>query len=145
MDYNEIINNTKKYHYFIKTTTKIIYLSSSNSKIEAKNMALLKLNPNLDNLIGKNLIFIKIKEIDSDTDNTLKLIGGNIVFEFENGLIKSHINIKNKSEGGVNKVYLSDKYIKKHKDNLLIDYKKIINTYYQKKKLNQSLIDVIIL
>jgi len=74
----------------------------------------------------------------------VKLIGGKIVFEFEDGLIKSTTNIKNKIMGGNNKIYLSDKYIDKHQDNLIKDYKKVIMDFYNK-KLNQSLIDVNIL
>jgi hypothetical protein len=144
MDYKDIINTTKKYHYFIKSSTKVIHLSESNSKDEAKNLALEKLKPNIKNLIGKNLIFLKIKTSKPENDNSLKLVGGSIVFEFENGLIKSESKIKNELEGGNNKIYLSDKYIKNNKTNLVKDYKKIITNYYDN-KINQSLIDVTIL
>ena len=144
MDYKNIINISKKYHYFIKSTSKIIHLSSSNSKTEAKELALDKLKNTIEKLIGKNIIFIKIKLADPDSNNSLKLIGGKIVFEFEDGLIKSTTKIKNNIMGGNNKIYLSEKYINKHQDNLIKDYKKIIMDFYNK-KLNQSLIDVNIL
>jgi len=63
MDYKNIINISKKYHYFIKSTNKIIHLSESNSKTEAKQLALDKLKNTIEKLIGKNIIFMKIKLI----------------------------------------------------------------------------------
>jgi hypothetical protein len=144
MDYKNIIDISKKFHYFIKSSSKLIHLSESNSKTEAKQLALEKLKNSIDNLIGKNLIFMKIKLADPETNNSLKLIGGKIVFEFEDGLIKSSTKIKNNTMGGNNKIYLSDKYIKKHQDNLIKEYKKFIIDFFNK-KLNQSLFDVNIL
>ena len=141
MNYKEIIKNTKKFHYFIRNQNKILHLSSSNSKSEAKELALKKLSNEIDKLIGKNLILIKIKQEDITKKNNLKLIGGNIVFILEHGEIKDKNNIKNINNSFSNNIYLTDKYIKKHKDNLIEDYKKILPDFLNKRS-TLGLIDV---
>jgi hypothetical protein len=143
MDYNSIIRNTKKYHYFIKSSVRIIHLSESNNKSEAKVEALKKLEPTIDNLIGKKIIFLKIKSTNNKT-NFFKSEDGPISLIFESAIIKSNNKIKDLIEGGNNTIYLSDKFIKKNKDNLIKNYKKIINDFYSE-KLNKSLLDVKIL
>lgn len=141
MNYKDIIKNTKKFHYFIKSQNKIIHLSSSNSKSEAKKLALNKLGNQINKIIGKYLILIKIKQEDSSKDNALQLIGGNIAFILENGEIKDKETIKNINRSYKNKIYLTDKYIKKHKENLIEDYKKFLSDFLNKHN-NLSLIDV---
>lgn len=141
MDYKELIKNTKKFHYFIRSQNKTIHLSSSNSKTEAKEMALKKLGSQIEKVIGKNLILIKIKEEDPTSNNDLKLIGGHIALVLENGTIKDKNTIKNINGSYNHKIYLSDKYIKKHTENLIEDYKKFIPDYLNKEK-DLGLIDV---
>lgn len=143
MDYNNIIETTKKYHYFIKSSVRVIHLSESNNKSEAKVEALKKLEPTIDNLIGKKIIFLKIKSTNNK-DNFFKSEEGPISLIFESAIIKSNIKIKDLIEGGNNTIYLSDKFIKKNKDNLIKNYKKIINDFYSE-KLNKSLLNVTIL
>ena len=99
MDYDEIVNNVNKYHYYVTTQSKIIHLSSSNSKNEAKNLALEKLQPNIDNLIGKKILFIKIKSVNdeylkSKSSDELQVIGGPILIKFESGIIINSKKIK---------------------------------------------------
>jgi hypothetical protein len=139
MDYKEIIKNTNKFHYFIRTQNKIINLSSSNSKSEAKKIALKKLSSQIDKLIGKKLILIKIKQEDIINNNNLKLTGGNISLIFEDAKIKDKNTIKNINKSISNKIYLTNKYIKKHKNNLIEDYKFFIPDFFSK---DLGLIDV---
>jgi len=120
MNYKEIIKNTEKFHYFMKSQNKIFHLSSSNSKSEAKILALKKLGSQIEKAIGKSLILIKIKQEDPLKNNELKLIGGNIAFILENSKIKDKDTIKNVNQSFNNKIYLTNKYIKKHKENLII-------------------------
>ena len=143
MDYNSIIDNTKKYHYFIMSSEKIINLGASNNKSEAKIEALNKLKPKIDNLIGKKIIFLKIKET-KNIKNFLTSKDGPISLIFEPAIIKSNNKIKNLKEGGNNLIYLSNKFIKRNKENLLKDYKKIVREFYNE-KLKKSSIDVNIL
>ena len=143
MDYNNIIETAKKYHYFIKSSVRIIHLSESNNKSEAKVEALKKLEPTIDNLIGKKIIFLKIK-LTNNKDNFFKSEDGPISLIFEPAIIKSNIKIKDLIECGNNTIYLSDKFIKKNKENLIKSYKKIISDFYNE-KLNKSLLDVKIL
>ena len=132
MNYKEIIENTNKFHYFIKSQNKTIHLSSSNSKSEAKELALKKLDSQIDKVIGKNIILIKIKQENSIKNNDLKLIGGNISFIFEEGKIKDKNTIKNINKSFYHKIYLTDKYIKKHRENLIKDYKKFLPDFLNK-------------
>ena len=141
MDYKEIIKNTKKFHYFIRTQNKTVHLSSSNSKSEAKELALKKIGSQIDKIIGKNLILIKIKQEDPTIKNDLKLIGGHIAFVLEHGTIKNRDTIKNINNSFGNNIYLTDKYIKKHKDNLIEDYKKFIPNFLNK-HFTLSIIDI---
>ena len=123
MDYNSIIENTKKYHYFIKSSVRIIHLS------EAKIEALKKLEPTIDNLIGKKIIFLKIISTNNK-DSFFKSKDGPISLIIEPAIIKNNNKIKDLIEGGNNTIYLSHKYIKKNKDNLIKNFKKIINDFY---------------
>ena len=149
MDYNEIVNSVKKYHYYVTTQSKIIHLSSSNSKNEAKNLALEKLEPNIDNLIGKKILFIKIKSVNdeylkSKNSDELQVIGGPVLIKFESGIIINSKKIKNKDDNVNNLIYLSNKYIKKNQNNIIVDIKNIINKYVSG-KLNKGILSMNIL
>ena len=144
LDVKRIIENTKKYHYFIKTSVRIIHLGESNNKSEAKLEALKKLEPTIDNLIGKKIILLKIKVTKNKENNFFQCNDGPISFIFEPALIKNYNKIKNLKEGGNNVIYLSNKFIKNNKDNLLKDYEKIVRDFYNE-MLTKSLLDVKIL
>jgi hypothetical protein len=149
MDYKKIVSKAKKYHYYAISTHKTIFLSSSNKKSEAKKLTLDKLKPNIDNLIGKKLVVVKIKSVakafeKQKTSSELKIIGGPILFKFERGLIKSTNKISNFIEMGNDEIYLSDKYIKKHKDNIAFDLKKLVRDVMTE-KIHQGLLAMTIL
>jgi hypothetical protein len=145
MNYKEIVDNTLKYHYFIASSSKIILLSSSNDKSEAKKIALKKLEPNIDKFIGKKLILLRVKSVESafekqkEDKTIMQLIGGPIVLRFEEGIIESPNKIKNKGVGENNLVYISKKYLKTHNNKInsseLID----VASKYTYNKLNQGL------
>jgi len=149
MDYKKIIEENKKYHYFIISTNKIIFLSSSNDKSEAKQLALKKLNPNIDKLIGKKIFLLKLKIVynafikQSQKKNSLNLIGGPINISIERGLIVNENKIKNEKEGGNSNIYLSDKYLKNNND-ITKEFKKILKEYIDT-KTSKSIVDVTIL
>lgn len=149
MDYKDIVNRANKYHYYAASHTTLAFLSSHNKKLEAKRLALDKLKPNISNLIGKKLVFVKIKSVakkfkKQNTSDELKIIGGPILLEFQRGLIKSPRNISNFSDELNNKIYLSDKYIKKYKDNIAFDLKKLVKDFMTD-KFNQGLLAMTIL
>jgi hypothetical protein len=149
MDYKDIVNKALKYHYYVVTTTKIGFLSSSNNKSEAKKLALEKLKPSIDKFIGKKLVIIKIRSVANayekqKTSGELKIIGGPIIFKFERGLIKSINKISNIQTGGNDEIYLSDKYIKKHQDNIAFNLKKLVSDVLAD-KINQGLLAMTIL
>jgi hypothetical protein len=149
MDYKAIVNKANKYHYYVVTTNKTVCISLSNKKSEAKKLALEKLKPNINNLIGKKLIVVKIKSVakafeKQKTSDELKIIGGPIILEFERGLIKSPSKITNFDDKLNNKIYLSNKYIKKYKDNIVFDLKKLVSNFVTD-KFNQGLLAMTIL
>jgi hypothetical protein len=149
MDYKDIVNKAHKYHYYVVTTTKIGFLSSSNNKSEAKKLALEKLKPSIDKFIGKKLVIVKIKSVANayekqKTSGELNIIGGPIIFKFERGLIKSINKISNIQTGGNDEIYLSNKYIKKHQDNIAFNLKKLVSDVITD-KINQGLLAMTIL
>lgn len=131
-NYEKIIDMVDKYYYFIVSPKKIILLSSSNDLDEAKSQAIKKLEPKIEQFIGKKLVFIKIINTYNDykdESNNLGLIAGPIAFEFLFGLISDKKKIKNEKDSGNNKFYLSKKYIKANIDNITKDIKKIVKKY----------------
>ena len=149
MDYKGIVNKAKKYHYYALSTNKIGFLSSSNKKSEAKKLALEKLKPYIDRFIDKKLVVVKIKSVakvfeKQKTSDELKIIGGPILLEFGRGLVKSPNKISNFNDKLNNKVYLSDKYIKKHQDNIAFDLKKLVRNVIDR-KIHQGLLAMTIL
>ncbi len=150
MNYKEIVNNINKYHYFITSTSKTILLGSSNDKSEAKQLALKKLEPQIDNFIGKKLILVRIKSVESafekqKEDKLMRLIGGPIMINIEHGIIKSKNKIENKQASGNTLAYISKKYLKTHNQQIdPTDLKAIINDFVTN-KLNKGLLSQTIL
>jgi len=135
LNINNIFENINKYHYYISSASKTIFLTSSNNKKEAREVALQKLEPNIKNLIGKNIILVTIKNIENkfnslnnDEDNKLNTIGGPITFEIQTEIIKSENKISSGDKSKRN-VYLSEKFIKKHSDDITIKLKDVVNDY----------------
>ena len=58
--YDQIIDLVDKYYYFIVSPKEVIQLSSSDDLGVAKELALKKLEPKIDEFIGNELIFVKI-------------------------------------------------------------------------------------
>ena len=136
--YDQIIELVDKYYYFIVSPKKIILLSSSNDLTNAKQFALKKLEPKIDEFIGNELIFVKIintyDKFKDKKKNNLKLVGGPIAFEFMSGLIKNKKKIINDKEMGNNKYYLSKKYIKENIDNISKKISKVVKKYINDRK-----------
>jgi hypothetical protein len=135
-----------KYHYWITSTNKIIKLSSSNNKSEAKQEALKKLSKHINDFIGKKLILVRLKSVEyaylTQKEEELNIIGGPIMVRLEHGIIKSKTKISNYEKGDNNILYLSKKYISENK--IEHDMKDIVKKYITK-KLNQGLFNMNIL
>ena len=151
MDYKEIMNKVKKYYYYVVTTNITKCISSSNNKSKAKKLALeeLKKNTDIDKIIGKKLIFVKIKLVikkfeKQKTTEELKLIGGPILVKFKRAIIESSNKISNISDVLNNKIYLSNKYIKKNQDNIAFNLDKLVRDFVSN-KFNQGLLAMTIL
>jgi len=146
--YNQIIDLVDKYYYFIVSPKKIILLSSSNNLEEAKELAIKKLKPKIEQFIGKKLIFVKISNTynkfkNKDT-NELGLIGGPIAFEFMSGLVENKKKIANEKEIGNNKYYLSKKYIKENIDDISKNLSKVVKKYINEYK-TKNFMDISVL
>jgi hypothetical protein len=146
--YDQIIGLVDKYYYFIATPKNIILLSSSDDLNEAKQLALKKLEPKINEFIGNELIFVKISntydKFKNKETNDLKFIGGPIAFEFMSGLIKSEKKITNEKEIGNNKYYLSKKYIKENINNISKKLSKVVKKYI-KERTTKTFTDISIL
>lgn len=129
--------NIDKYYYFISSTNKTIFLSSDDNKTHARSVALLKLQPNINNLIGKKIIIIKTKSVKKEyyNNNKLSLIGGPIKLEIKQEIIKSSFKISSIKDNNPVIVYLSEKYVKNNK----LDMKDIVSKYVNE-KLNKGLL-----
>lgn len=146
--YDQIIDLVDKYYYFIVSPKKIILLSSSNDLGEAKKLAIKKLEPKIEQFIGKKLIFVKISNTynkfkDKDT-NELGLVGGPIAFEFMSGIVENKKKITNEKEIGNNKYYLSKKYIKENIDNISKNLSKVVKKYINEYK-TKNFMDISVL
>lgn len=110
-----------KYYLYIVNNKKSILLSSSNSKSELRENALEKIGDKIDKYDGLYLYRVKLmkvpkKELENDAKSKIKVIGGPLVAIIE----KIQINIKNDKtklksvDGKTNRVYFSEKYLKKN-------------------------------
>jgi len=146
--YDKIISLVDKYYYFVATSKKISLISSSNDLVEAKKLAIEKLEPKIDKFIGKKLIFVKIintyNKFKNKDSNELGLVGGPIAFEFMSGLIENNKKIKNEKEIGNNKYYLSKKYIKENIDEISNKLSNVVKKYLNEYK-TKNFMDVSIL
>ena len=137
MNYKQIIQNIGKYHYLIVNSSKSILLSSNNSKNEARNKALQKIKPIINNVLGKYIYMLtirKIKDIDlkAQENDTVKLLGGPIEITIEKVLVVNAEKLKNEGGWDNNRIYFSKKYL----DSKLIvsdNIKKIAYDYHNKK------------
>jgi hypothetical protein len=128
--YHKLVKECKRYHYYITSKSKTFFLSKSNSKREAKTLALNKLKPNINNLIGRSVIFVRVKDKEEEFDKSGN--GGPIIIIFKKGLIVDKDTIKNYDDENLlfrSKKHLSEDYIEKNKLNILIDIEKYIYDY----------------
>jgi hypothetical protein len=146
MDYKNIIVNIGKYHYLIVNSSKSIILSSSNSKSEARQNALVKLQPILNDVLGKHIYLLTIrkiskKDLKSQEKTTLKVIGGPIKVSIERIEVINKNKLKNKGGPGNNRIYFSEKYLQKYKEIKNSNLEQFAFDYHNK-KLKQGLFDV---
>lgn len=113
-----------KYHYVITNKTKSIILSSSNSKNEARQEALQKLQPMMDAVLGKYIYLLKItvrrkdfiEEQQEKNKKMMKFLGGPIEFKIDKVQVVSPTRLKNTGGmAGVSRAFISDKYLDKYK------------------------------
>jgi len=138
LDIDDILKKYDKYYYYIANTNKTILLSSDDDLKQAQKEALLKLEPNIDNLINKNIILVSINNTNYEYNKNEKfnLIGGPIQIQLKYQIIKSKSKIINGDESSEN-IYLTNQYIKKNKTNLLVDLKKYVEDF-KNNKLNSQ-------
>ena len=146
MDYKNIIVNIGKYHYLIVNSSKSIILSSSNSKNEARQNALEKIQPILNAVLGKHIYLLTIrkipkKDLKSQEKTTLKVIGGPIKVSIEKIEVINKNKLKNKDAPGNNRIYFTESFFKKNKEINRNSLEKFAFDYHNK-KLKQGLFDV---
>jgi hypothetical protein len=137
MDYKNIIEQIGKYHYIISTSSKTLLLGSSNRKNEARDKALEKIKPILNNVQGKIIYLLTIrkiskKDLKKQEGDTLKVLGGPIEVTIEKVEVISGNKLKNLGGFKNNRVYFSDKYLHNNMINNE-NIKKIAYDYHNEK------------
>jgi hypothetical protein len=148
MDYKQNIQNIGKYHYLIANSSKSILLSSNNSKNEARQNALQKIKPIINNVLGKYIYLLTIrkiskKDLKNQENTTLKVLGGPVEVTIEKVLVVNDNKLKNERGFGNNRVYFSEKYL--HTKSINDDNLKKIAFDYHNEKLKTGPFDVNIL
>jgi len=146
MDYKNIIVNIGKYHYLIVNSSKSIILSSSNSKSEARQNALDKLQPILNAVLGKHIYLLTIrkipkKDLKSQEKEPIKVLGGPIEVTIERIEVINKNKLKNKDAPGNNRIYFTESFLKKNKEINRNSLEKFAFDYHNK-KLKQGPFDV---
>ena len=146
MDYKDIIVNIGKYHYLIVNSSKSIILSSSNSKSEARQNALEKLQPILNTVLGKHIYLLTIrkipkKDLKSQEKTTLKVIGGPIKVSIEKIEVINKNKLKNKGGFGNRRAYFTESFFKKNKEINRSNLEQFAFDYHNK-KLKQGPFDI---
>ena len=137
----EIIEDIGKYHYIIANSSKSILLSSSNSKNDARDQAIQKIQPILKNVMGKIIYLLTIRKISdkrlkSQENDDIQFLGGPIQVSIERIQVVNENKLKNLGGSKNNKVYFSQKYL--HKNNSISDsnIKQIAYDYHNEKLKN---------
>jgi hypothetical protein len=146
MDYKNIIVNIGKYHYLIVNSSKSIILSSSNSKSEARQNALVKLQPILNDVLGKHIYLLTIrkiskKDLKSQENDSIKVLGGPIEIIIEKIEVINKNKLKNKGGFGNKRIYFTEKYLQKYKEINRNSLEKFAFDYHNK-KLKQGPFDI---
>lgn len=146
MDYKNIIVNIGKYHYLIVNSSKSIILSSSNSKNEARQNALEKLQPILNAVLGKYIYLLTIrkipkKDLKSQEKDSIKVFGGPIKITIERIEVINKNKLKNKGGLGNNRIYFTEKYLQKYKEIKNSNLEQFAFDYHNK-KLKQGPFDI---
>ena len=146
MDYKNIIVNIGKYHYLIVNSSKSIILSSSNSKNEARQNALEKLQPILNAVLGKHIYLLTIrkiskKDLKSQEKDSIKVLGGPIEVSIEKIEVINKNKLKNKGGFGNRRAYFTESFFKKNKEINRSNLEQFAFDYHNK-KLKQGPFDV---
>jgi hypothetical protein len=145
MDYKNIIQHIGKYHYLIANSSKSILLSSSNSKNEARESAIQKIKPIINNVLGKYIYLLTIRKISeknlkAQENDSIKVLGGPIEVTIEKVLVVNDNKFKNEGGSGNNRVYFSKKYL--HSNSIENDNIKKIAFDYHNEKLKNGPFDL---
>lgn len=145
-EYKNFVVDVGKYHYVIVNSNKSIILSSSNSKNEARQEALNKLQPIMNAVLGKHIYLLTIrtiskKDLKSQENDSIKILGGPIEVDILKILVKSPTRLKNLGGFGNKRVYFTDTYLKKYKEIKKNSLEQFAFDYYNK-KLKQGPLDV---
>ena len=146
MDYKNIIVNIGKYHYLIVNSSKSIILSSSNSKNEARQNALEKIQPILNAVLGKHIYLLTIrkiskKDLKSQEKDSIKVLGGPIEVSIEKIEVINKNKLKNKGGFGNRRAYFTESFFKKNKEINRSNLEQFAFDYHNK-KLKQGPFDI---
>jgi hypothetical protein len=116
MDYDEIIENIKKYHFLACGENKCKMINCTDTKKEAKENLLEILEEKWDKLIGTIVYLVIIKKSTDNWDPVEDdLLPGPIFMSISEYKIKKNNTLKFYGSGINSNVYSSKKYLEKNK------------------------------
>ena len=130
----------------IVNSSKSIILSSINSKNEARQNALEKLQPILNAVLGKHIYLLTIrkipkKDLKSQEKDSIKVLGGPIEVSIEKIEVINKNKLKNKGGFGNRRAYFTESFFKKNKEINRSNLEQFAFDYHNK-KLKQGPFDI---
>ena len=121
-------------------------MSSINSKNEARQNALEKLQPILNAVLGKHIYLLTIrkipkKDLKSQEKDSIKVLGGPIEVSIEKIEVINKNKLKNKGGFGNRRAYFTESFFKKNKEINRSNLEQFAFDYHNK-KLKQGPFDI---
>ena len=133
MDYDEIIEEIKPYHWLACNEDECKFIASGDTKKEAKENLMDKLEDIWDKLIGTTIYLANIgKSLDENWENVKKrknLTPGPIIMTITEYIIQKNNKLKFYSEGINSNVYFTEKYLEKNKKIKKKDIREMVLKY----------------
>jgi hypothetical protein len=146
MNYKNIVNNIGKYHYVLVVKKKAGILGSDNNSSVAKKSALKKILSSQNKYEGLYVIKLTIKTISKkiikeNKESKINIIGGPLEVTIEFNEIENNKMVKLEDYKKNNKLYITEKYLKK---NNIINEKiiKLIASSAHNNRLSTKLFDI---
>ena len=130
MDYDEIIEEIKPYHWLACNEDECKFIASGDTKKEAKENLIDKLEDIWDKLIDTTIYLIIIEKSKQNWNKEKdKLVPGPIIMDISEYTIKKNNELKFFGAGINSNVYFTEKYLEKNKKIKKKDIREMVLKY----------------